>query len=151
MKFLENRNNPDAFEPVPSADDLIVANTPKKSEPKAYSVAVDGQVYNVQVGPEGSIDGITPANGAATSLTAAAEAPVAPMGEGEDIPAPLAGNIFKVLVDEGEQVNEGDVLLVMEAMKMETEIRAPKSGVVQAVLVREGDAVAVGETLFTIG
>ncbi|MCP4325756.1 MAG: sodium-extruding oxaloacetate decarboxylase subunit alpha [Alteromonadales bacterium] len=151
MKFLENRNNPEAFEPVPSADDLIVAATPKKSEPKAYSVAVDGQLFNVQVGPEGSIDGITPANGAATSLTAAAsEAPAAPVGEGEDIPAPLAGNIFKVLVAEGEQVNEGDVLLVMEAMKMETEIRASKSGVVQSVLVREGDAVAVGEALFTI-
>jgi oxaloacetate decarboxylase alpha subunit len=150
MKFLENRNNPDAFEPVPSADDLIVANTAKPSDPKTYSVAVDGQVFNVQVGPEGSVDGITPANAGATPLTAVTEAPAA-TAEGEDLPAPLAGNIFKVLVAEGEQVNEGDVLLVMEAMKMETEIRAPKSGVVQAVLVREGDAVAVGETLFTIG
>ncbi|PKG39509.1 sodium-extruding oxaloacetate decarboxylase subunit alpha [Psychromonas sp. Urea-02u-13] len=149
MKFLENRNNPDAFEPVPSADDLIVANTPKQSDPKTYSVAVDGQLFNVQVGPEGSVDGITHANASATPLTAATAAPIA--AEGEDLPAPLAGNIFKVLVAEGEQVNEGDVLLVMEAMKMETEIRAPKSGVVQAVLVREGDAVAVGETLFTIG
>ncbi|WP_022941878.1 sodium-extruding oxaloacetate decarboxylase subunit alpha [Psychromonas hadalis] len=148
LKFLENRNNPDAFEPVPSADDLIVANTPKASEPKTYSVAVDGQLFNVQVGPEGSIDGITASNSTATPLTAVSEAHVA---AGEDIPAPLAGNIFNVLVTEGEQVNEGDVLLVMEAMKMETEIRAPKSGVVHSVLIREGDAVAVGEILFTIG
>ena len=152
LKFLENRNNPDAFEPVPSADDLVVAAAPKKSDPQTYSVAVDGQLFTVQVGPEGSIDGITPASSSATPLTAAApSAPAAPVGAGEDIPAPLAGNIFKVLASEGEQVNEGDVLLVMEAMKMETEIRASKSGVVQSVLVREGDAVAVGEALFTIG
>jgi oxaloacetate decarboxylase (Na+ extruding) subunit alpha len=151
LKFLENRNNPDAFEPVPSADDLIVANTAKPSEPKTYSVAVDGQVFTVQVGPEGSVDGITAANATTTPLTTTSEATVEAVGEGEDIPAPLAGNIFKVLVAEDEQVSEGDVLLVMEAMKMETEIRAPKSGVVQAVSVREGDAVAVGETLFIIG
>lgn len=151
IKFLENRNNPDAFEPVPSADDLVVASSAKKSEPKTYSVAVDGQVYNVQVGPEGSIDGITASNGATASLTTVSETTATPTVEGEDIPAPLAGNIFKVLVRDGEQVEEGDVLLVMEAMKMETEIRTPKSGVVQSVLVREGDAVAVGETLFTIG
>jgi len=66
------------------------------------------------------------------------------------LPAPLAGNIFKVLVQEGEKVEEGDVLLIMEAMKMETEIRAPKSGVIQAVFVKEGSSVAVGEALFKI-
>ncbi len=146
IKFLENRNNPDAFEPVPSAEDLIVASSAKKSEPKTYSVAVDGQLFSVQVGPEGSIEGIT-----APPLTAVSGTPISPATEGEDIPAPLAGNIFKVLVAEGEQINEGDVLLVMEAMKMETEIRTPKSGVVQSVLVKEGDAVAVGDSLFTIG
>jgi len=151
LKFLENRNNPDAFEPVPNADDLVVASAPKKSGPQTYSVAVDGQLYSVQVGPEGSIDGITAASGATATASAAPAVSSAPAGEGEDVPAPLAGNIFKVLVTEGEQVNEGDVLLVMEAMKMETEIRATKSGVVQSVLVREGDAVAVGEALFTLG
>jgi oxaloacetate decarboxylase alpha subunit len=149
LKFLENRNNPDVFEPVPSADDLIVASTPNKSEPKTYSVAVDGQLYTVQVGPEGSVDGITSSSAPASQQTAIAS--VTPAVGGEDVPAPLAGNIFKVLVVEGEQVSEGDVLLVMEAMKMETEIRATRSGVVQSVLVREGDAVAVGESLFTIG
>ncbi|RBW47067.1 oxaloacetate decarboxylase subunit alpha [Psychromonas sp. B3M02] len=154
LKFLENRNNPDAFEPVPSADDMMVASTAK--EPEAYSVSVDGQLYTVQVGPEGSIDGIAPvkANGAALQTTSSGSAPAAPVattGVGEDVPAPLAGNIFKVLSKVGDQVNEGDVLLIMEAMKMETEIRAPKSGTVQAVNIREGDAVAVGESLFLIG
>jgi len=154
LKFLENRNNPDAFEPVPSADDMVVASTNK--DPESYSVSVDGQLYTVQVGPEGSIDGIAPvkASGAALQATTSGTPPAAPVaatGEGEDVPAPLAGNIFKVLSKVGDQVNEGDVLLIMEAMKMETEIRSPKSGTVQAVNTREGDAVTVGESLFSIG
>ncbi len=156
LKFLENRNNPDAFEPVPSADDMKVANTPAKAKnaPESYSVSVDGQLFNVQVGPEGSIDGISPvkANAAQVNTTVAssATAPAAD-AEGEDVPAPLAGNIFKVLVNKGDHVDEGDVLVIMEAMKMETEIRAPKSGTVQAVNIREGDAVNVGDSLFVIG
>jgi len=152
LKFLENRNNPDAFEPVPSADDMKVA-APSNKEPESYSVSVDGQLYNVQVGPEGSIDGITPVK-AAGQVNATASANVAApaaSAEGEDVPAPLAGNIFKVLVNNGDYVDEGDVLVIMEAMKMETEIRAPKSGTVQAVNIREGDAVTVGESLFVIG
>ncbi|WP_354623479.1 sodium-extruding oxaloacetate decarboxylase subunit alpha [Psychromonas sp. MME2] len=148
LKFLENRNNPDAFEPVPSADDLLPAAPVKKGKAETYSVAVDGQLYTVQVGPEGSISGIT-ASAAPAPVTNVASASTS--GTGEDLPAPLAGNIFKLLVKQGEQVNEGDTLLVMEAMKMETEIRATKSGIVQAILVKEGDSVAVGEALFTIG
>ena len=152
LKFLENRNNPDAFEPVPSADDMKVA-APSSKDPESYSVSVDGQLYNVQVGPEGSIDGITPvqAGGQVNATVSANTAAPAASAEGEDVPAPLAGNIFKVLVNNGDHVDEGDVLVIMEAMKMETEIRAPKSGTVQAVNIREGDAVTVGESLFVIG
>jgi len=152
LKFLENRNNPDAFEPLPSADDMKVA-APSSKEPESYSVSVDGQLYNVQVGPEGSIDGITPvqAGGQVNATVSANAAAPAASAEGEDVPAPLAGNIFKVLVKNGDHVDEGDVLVIMEAMKMETEIRAPKSGTVQAVNIREGDAVTVGESLFVIG
>lgn len=152
LKFLENRNNPDAFEPVPSADDLKPAAA--KAQPGAaetYSVAVDGQLYTVQVGPEGSVEGIAPGSPSAT-LSAATETTTTATATvmSEELPAPLAGNIFKVLVSEGEKVEEGDVLLIMEAMKMETEIRAPKSGVIQGVFVKEGSSVAVGETLFKI-
>ena len=152
LKFLENRNNPDAFEPVPSADDMKVA-APSSKEPESYSVSVDGQLYNVQVGPKGSIDGITPvqAGGQVNATVSTNTAAPAASAEGEDVPAPLAGNIFKVLVNNGDHVDEGDVLVIMEAMKMETEIRAPKSGTVQAVNIREGDAVTVGESLFVIG
>jgi oxaloacetate decarboxylase alpha subunit len=148
LKFLENRGNPDAFEPVPSADDVKVAAPAKPGAVETYSVRVDGQLYTVDVGPEGSIDGVAPV----ASSTAAAAAPAAPAasGKGEALPAPLAGNIFKVLAKPGANVQEGDVLLIMEAMKMETEIRSAKTGVVDEVLVREGDAVAVGEVLLSI-
>jgi oxaloacetate decarboxylase alpha subunit len=152
LKFLENRNNPDAFEPVPSADDLKpaakTATKAQQSGPETYSVAVDGQLYTVQVGPEGSVDGITAE--ASSKPTATLSAATEATGMSEELPAPLAGNIFKVLVSEGEKVEEGDVLLIMEAMKMETEIRAPKSGVIQGIFVKEGSSVAVGETLFKI-
>jgi len=149
LKFLENRHNPAFFEPVPSADDVTVANTVK--EPEAYSVSVDGQLFNVQVGPEGSIDGITPVKTNTTPVQAHVSSnTVANSLEGEDVPAPLAGNIFKLLVDVNEEVDEGDVLVIMEAMKMETEIRSPKSGTVQAINIKEGDAVAVAQSLFTI-
>ncbi|WP_406610875.1 sodium-extruding oxaloacetate decarboxylase subunit alpha [Agarivorans sp. JK6] len=148
LKFLENRGNPDAFEPVPSADDVKVAAPAKPGAVETYSVRVDGQLYTVDVGPEGSIDGVTPV----ASSAPAAATPVAPAasGKGEALPAPLAGNIFKVLAKPGANVQEGDVLLIMEAMKMETEIRSAKTGVVDEVLVREGDAVAVGEVLLSI-
>jgi oxaloacetate decarboxylase alpha subunit len=62
----------------------------------------------------------------------------------------LAGNIFKVNVSAGEHVQEGDVIIILEAMKMETEVRAPRAGLVGSVSVKEGDAVAVGDTLITL-
>jgi len=67
------------------------------------------------------------------------------------VKSPLAGNIVKVEVVPGERVNEGDVLIILEAMKMETEVRAAKTGVIGSVLVKSGDAVAVGDPLLTLG
>jgi oxaloacetate decarboxylase alpha subunit len=63
----------------------------------------------------------------------------------------LAGNIFKVLVSPGQAVNADEVVIVLEAMKMETEVRAPRAGTVAEVLVQEGGSVAVGDTLLTLG
>ncbi|MGY5452667.1 sodium-extruding oxaloacetate decarboxylase subunit alpha [Agarivorans sp. MS3-6] len=146
LKFLDNRGNPEAFEPVPSADDLKPAAAVKPGAVETYSVRVDGQLYTVDVGPEGSIDGVAPAANAAPAAAPAKSAG----GKGEAVPAPLAGNIFKVLAKPGASVQEGDVLLIMEAMKMETEIRSAKTGVIDEVLVKEGDAVAVGEVLLSI-
>ena len=68
-----------------------------------------------------------------------------------NVPAPLAGNIFKVNVSAGQTVDSGDVIMILEAMKMETEVRSPEAGTVQAVLVKEGDAVQVGDVLLTLG
>ncbi len=143
LKFLENRNNPDAFEPVPTGKESGVVTTDSGEE--LYTVTVEGVSYSVTVGNGGDVTGIGAVGGAA----AAAPAGAVPSG-GDPLPAPLAGNIFKVLVSPGQQVNEGDTLIILEAMKMETEVSASKSGTVGAVNVKEGDSVAVGDSLLTI-
>ncbi|WP_286269585.1 sodium-extruding oxaloacetate decarboxylase subunit alpha [Thalassotalea hakodatensis] len=145
LKFLENRNNPDAFEPAPTKEATTSeASTTKKTSATTenYSVSVDGQVFDVVVGPSGSVSSVTTAD-AEIKQSASVSA-------GETLNAPLAGNIFKVLVDEGEEVAAGDVVIIMEAMKMETEVRAVSAGQVASIHVREGDAVTVGETLLTL-
>ena len=73
-----------------------------------------------------------------------------PVTGGEPIPAPLAGNIFKVLVKPGQQVAEGENIIILEAMKMETAVSAPRAGTISEVLVNEGDSIAVGAPLVTI-
>ena len=66
------------------------------------------------------------------------------------VPAPLAGNIFKLMVKPGQKVAQGDVVVVMEAMKMETEVRAPHAGTVLSVAVKEGDSVTLKTPLLYI-
>ena len=142
LKFLANRGNPDAFEPVPTAED-------DGQEEGVYTVTVEGQRYTVTVSDGGDIDGIKPLDGGAPAASGAA--PAAPTGDGEPVPAPLAGNIFEVLVKPGQRVEEGERVLVLEAMKMETDVAAPRAGTVAEVRVKPGDAVAVGDVLLTIG
>jgi oxaloacetate decarboxylase alpha subunit len=144
LKFLENRNNPDAFEPAPTLEDALAMAAPKNTGPQTYTITVNGQNYVVQVTEGGDISAVAPA------ASAAPAAAPAPAGEGEDVPAPLAGNIWKVEVSPGEAVQEGDVLVILEAMKMETEVRAARAGTVVSVDVNEGDAVQVGDTLLTL-
>ncbi|QOL25594.1 sodium-extruding oxaloacetate decarboxylase subunit alpha [Thalassotalea sp. LPB0316] len=146
LKFLENRNNPDAFEPVPTKEDVVVASAPvaKPAAQESYSVSVDGKVYDVVVAQGGEIANIEPkVSDAAIKQTASVSAE-------ETLNAPLAGNIFKVLVSEGEQVSAGDVVIIMEAMKMETEVRAVTDGQVVAIHTKEGDSVAVGDALLSL-
>ncbi|SDS68064.1 oxaloacetate decarboxylase, alpha subunit [Halopseudomonas xinjiangensis] len=145
LKFLENRGNPDAFEPVPTGNEAAPAGKP--GEPEVYTVNVNGKDFVVQVSDGGDITGIKTLGGGTSSA-----APVgAPVGEGTPQTAPLAGNIFKVLVQPGDAVDEGEVVMILEAMKMETEVRAVKAGTVGTVNVKVGDAVQVGDTLLTIG
>src|SRR5690554_4854519 len=146
LKFLENRGNPDAFEPVPSADDVAPAK--KAAGPETYTVEVNGQKYVVAVSEGGEISQIEGQGGASSAPAAAAAAPAA--GGGEPVLAPLGGNIWKVHVAPGDTVEEGEVLIILEAMKMETEIRAPKAGTVGEVFIKEGDAVSVDDEMLTI-
>ncbi len=145
LKFLENRGNPAAFEPAPTGKETPAREAGK---PEVYTVDVNGKSFVVQVSEGGDIEGIKPLGGAASA--APAPAPVV-AGGGEPQAAPLAGNIFKVLVQPGQAVEEGQLVIILEAMKMETEIRAFRAGTVGAVNVKVGDAVAVGDSLLTIG
>ena len=145
LKFLENRGNPDMFEPIPSTND--VAPVKKSSGLETYTVEVNSKKYVVAVSEGGEISQIQAEGGAVLAPAAAAPEPV---GGGDPVNAPLGGNIFKVLVLPGDAVEEGDVLIILEAMKMETEIRAPRAGTVGDVFIKAGDAVAVDDEMLTI-
>lgn len=149
LKFLKNRHNPDAFEPAPGKEEPVAAPAPQAAQGgiETYSVKVDGQVYDVEVGPQGQLTSVSPAN---STPQQASPAPAAQSGNSELVPAPLAGNIFKVNVQSGAQVEEGEVLLILEAMKMETEVRAARGGIVQDLHVKEGDSVTVGAPLLSL-
>ncbi|MDH3805248.1 MAG: oxaloacetate decarboxylase, partial [Gammaproteobacteria bacterium] len=139
IRFLENRDNPDAFEPPP---DPTAAAAPggAPSAAAVYSVRVNGKAYSVEVAEGGQLSDIRPAAAATPSTQAS----------GDAVKAVLAGNIFKVHVSSGDVVSQGDPLLVVEAMKMETVVVAPKAGTVTQVFVAEGNVVAVGDALVAI-
>jgi oxaloacetate decarboxylase alpha subunit len=147
LKFLKNRGNPDAFEPVPTGEEVQpAAKAPANTgDASVYTVSVGGEAFVVQVSEGGDVSGIAPV----ASAPQAASAP-APAGTGEPLNSPLAGNIFKINVTVGQSVAEGDVLIILEAMKMETEVKAAKSGVVQSIDVAEGSSVSVGDVLLTL-
>jgi len=147
LKFLVNRGNPAAFEPAPGGEPVSapVANPPHAG-PQAYEVRVNGQLYQVEVAESGQISQIVPAAAVPTPAVVPAAS-----GQLDAVKAPLSGTIFKVLVSAGQAVKEGQVMLVMEAMKMETEIRAARDGVVSGVVVKNGDAVGAGDSLLLLG
>jgi len=144
VKFLENRNNPDYFEPVPQAP----SEGPK--EDGVYTVTHNGQDYVVEVKAGGDISSVQVAGQASNAPQAAGAPQATPVGDAEDVGAPLAGNIWKILVSPNQQVNEGDTLVILEAMKMETEIKDARSGTVVAVKVKDGDQVSVGQALISL-
>lgn len=150
LKFLQNRHDSSAFEQAPSDETPQLAPTEVApadlSTPQAYSVQVDGKAYQVVVAPDGQLTDIQVAPQVA-STTPSQAAPVS--STTEQINAPLAGNIFKVLVKPGETFVVGQVVMILEAMKMETEIRAAKAGNVVGIDVKEGDSVAVGQSLMS--
>ncbi|MFK8046906.1 MAG: sodium-extruding oxaloacetate decarboxylase subunit alpha [Halioglobus sp.] len=158
LKFLTNRGNPEAFEPVPGnePEPEVVTPVSSSSGEDVYTVTVDGHSYVVQVASGGDISAIaaapsaTPVNGSATNPATNPATSNAPSSAAARLPAPLAGNIFNVNVSVGDVVNAGDIILILEAMKMETEVRAAKGGTVVSVDVKVGDSVAVGDTLISV-
>ena len=150
-KFLENRNNPSAFEPAPTGNESAVENKPvSKAAPAAsgsavYTVELEGKAFVVKVSEGGDISHV-----ATTAPQAAPQVAPAPATGGTPVTAPMAGNIWKVVATEGQTVAAGDVLFILEAMKMETEVKAAQAGTVRGICVKAGDAVAVGDTVMTL-
>lgn len=147
LKFLENRHNPNAFEPAPSAvsqPQQSIARSP--SEQGHYLVTVEGVDYQVKVTETGAVEHYQ---------ASGTEKPVlnqtVPSSSTSALSSPLSGNIFKVLVKEGQKIEQDEVVIILEAMKMETEIRSSVAGTIVSLAVKEGDAVMVADTLLEIG
>ena len=129
-----------------------------------YKVTLNGRTYEVEVEAGKAMlldeyEAIAPAPAAAAPVAAAAPAAAAPAaapaapavtGAGDPVNAPMPGNILKVNVTAGQAVKEGELLCVLEAMKMENEIYAPKAGTVAQVLVSKGSTVDTGATLVVL-
>ena len=130
-----------------------------------YKVTLNGRTYEVEVEAGKAMlldeyEAVVPSAPAAPAAAPAAAAPVAAPAAapaaaaapvaGEAVTAPMPGNILKVNVTAGQAVKEGDLLVVLEAMKMENEIFAPKSGTVAQVLVQKGSTVDTGATMVVL-
>ena len=129
-----------------------------------YKVTLNGRTYEIEVEAGKAMlldeyEAIVPTAPAAVAAAPVAAAPAAPAAApaaaaapvaGEAVTAPMPGNILKVNVTAGQAVKEGDVLVILEAMKMENEIMAPKNGTVAQVLVQKGSTVDTGATLVVL-
>jgi oxaloacetate decarboxylase alpha subunit len=143
LKFLKNRNNPEIFEPAPGVEPVAIEG--HSSAQGVYAVEMNGGRYEVRVSNGGELSSITETHAAASAIQAAT------VNVSHALSAPLAGDVYRVEVAVGDNVVEGDVIAVLDAMKMETEIRATAAGKVIDVAVKAGDSINVGQTLVTLG
>ena len=131
---------------------------------KKFQVTVNGNTYEVEVADLGGAVAAPAAPKAAPAPAApkaaapapapapAAPAPAAaPVADGETVDAPMPGKVWKVLKSEGDTVADGDVVMILEAMKMENEITTSVSGTIKQIAVSEGQAVNPGDVLFVVG
>ncbi len=129
-----------------------------------YKVTLNGRTYEVEVDEDKAMlvdeyeayapapaEAPAPVAAAPAEAPAPAAAPAQTVAAGEKVLSPMPGNILKILVSQGQQVQEGQVLMVLEAMKMENEIVAPKAGAVAQILVSKGAVVETGAVLAVIG
>lgn len=127
---------------------------------RKFNISVNGKSYEVEVEEIGGAPVSAPISKSAApapkpaapkAASAPAAAAAAPVAGATTVEAPMPGNIVSIKVKNGDTVNEGDVLCVLEAMKMENEIMAPKAGKVVAVCTSQGAAVQTGDALISIG
>jgi len=138
LAFLEHQSDPGFFETEPA--DIL------EQTDSSYLVSIDDKEYSVVVKSNNSVE----ING--SSVKSANEQPFhsAQAGSGSIINAPLGGNIFKLIAQEGQSLEPDATVLILEAMKMETEIKSPEAGVVTKIFVKPGDSVKPGDPLFEI-
>lgn len=147
LNFIKNRDNASAFEPTPTGKTASTAATTDAGD-EIYTVEVEGQSYTVTVSDGGDITGIRGVGEQASDDTDSSH--VTASSGGEPITAPLAGNVIKIMVKPGQTVKAGDTVLMLEAMKMETNVSAPKDGQITHIDVSEGDSVSPGDVLLAI-
>lgn len=119
-----------------------------------YTVVVDGQKFSVQVAEGDANIQVTAVDGESTSVSAPESKPSTPAASGGnllDIKALLPGNVWKIVANPGQSVNEGDVILILESMKMEIDVVAPKGGVIKSINVATNDKVVEGQVVAVLG
>jgi pyruvate carboxylase subunit B len=147
-KTLIRKKSDETVKEVPAAGKSIAptvsAGAAPFSGPRDYTITVDGRAYQVQVNAGGNVFAQV------VSRNTPAAAPSVPQTSGIDIPAPTPGNIVRLEVAVGETIAADQTLLVMEAMKMESEVKSPQSGIVQTINVQAGNSVQTGDALLTL-
>ena len=145
---MQNRGKPAAFEPAPGREPapsnaVVTGEAVEANGVRSYTVRVNGRNYQVEVAPGGAVTHLQPLGTSAAGV-------ILSMGA-ESVKAPMAGHILRINVREGQLVDAGQVVVVMEAMKMETEVRVRGGGVVREVCVKVGDTVGANDILINLG
>lgn len=150
LKFLEHRDNPSMFEAVPTGEETKTIAAVPVAAGDVYTVTGGGQTFVVQVAKASGAAAAAAAAVSASSASVPSSAAAPASVSHNDIVSPLAGNVWKIEVEPGQKVQEGDLLLILEAMKMENEVFADRDGIVGTIHIEEGNAVVIGQPLVTL-